>query len=442
VTLTGPVEVDKDLVARVTGEVGSALARRESEFGGGESGDLARQAAGLVLARSAIDSLDRERLTQGLDPLGERYEEELERRVLARLFGLGELERLLEDDTVENVVVNGPGRVIVRRAGGAPEFVDWPVDSTDELNGVVAELAATQGRSEHRFDVGHPELSMRLQDGSRLTAVRELSGATVLALRRHRHTDIDLNGLYQLGTVSALLFSLLWAAVRARFNILVVGGTDAGKTTLLRALIHCIDPWERLITIEDALELHLGMHPERHHDVVELEAREANIEGQGEFTMRQLTKLALRLSPDRVIVGEVRGPEILDMFQAMSQGNDGSLGTLHARSSLDAFVQCLRYGLRAPEQLTPEAIAVDIASSLDLVVHVRKLRDGRRVVSSVREVTGFHGAQIRSQEILGPDALGRATPTGTSLEGEILERLLDAGFDHTLQNVPGGGWSW
>src|SRR6185503_7663000 len=176
---------------------------------------------------------------------------------------------------------------------------------------------------------------------------------------------------------------LLPAAVRSRRNLLVVGGTDAGKTTLLRALINEIPDSERLVTVEDALELQLSKHPDRHPDVVELECRETNIEGEGAVTMRDLTRLALRLSPDRVIVGEARGPEILDMFQAMSQGNDGSLGTLHARSSLDAFVQCLRYGLRAPEQMSPEAMAVDIASSLDLIVHVRKLKDGRQIVSSV-----------------------------------------------------------
>jgi Flp pilus assembly CpaF family ATPase len=316
------------------------------------------------------------------------------------------------------------------------------VSSNDELNELLQNLAASQGRSERRFDVGHPEMSIRLQDGSRLSAVRELSGHTVAALRRHRYRDIDVDRLYQLGSISAGLRSLLPAAVRGKLNILVVGGTNAGKTTILRACANEIPARERVVTIEDALELHLSANPARHPNVVELECREANVEGQGAYTMRQLTKQALRLSPDRVIVGEVRGPEILDMLQAMSQGNDGSLGTLHARSSLDAFVQILRYALRAPEQLTADAVAVDVASCLNLVVHVHQLRDGRRVISSVREVTGFHQATVQSNEILAPDRYGRAVPTGTGFTEPVADRLADAGYDHTLLTTGDGGWTW
>jgi Flp pilus assembly CpaF family ATPase len=253
---------------------------------------------------------------------------------------------------------------------------------------------------------------------------------------------VNIAELLRLGTVSEALSSLLPAAVRARRNLLVVGGTDAGKTTLLRALINEIPADERLVTVEDALELQLSRHPDRHPDVVELECRETNIEGEGAVTMRDLTRLALRLSPDRVIVGEARGPEILDMFQAMSQGNDGSMGTLHARSTGDAFVQIMRYALKAPEHLTPEAVAVDIAASLDLVVHIAKLANGRRVVSSVREVVGYEAAMVLSNEVLGPDEHGRAVPTGRPLQESTLDALIDAGFEPGLLDVPGGGWGW
>jgi pilus assembly protein CpaF len=439
--VSGPVIVDQEHVRRVTGEVATGLAGSEHEFRGRDA-DLLRRARGSALVRDAVDRLQHELLVSGGDGAwSDEYERVLEERVTARLFGVGEFERLLADELAENVLRNGPGPVIVRRSDGSRELVDWSV-SDDELNDMLSELAGTQGRSEHRFDVGHPELSIRLPDGSRLTAVREVSGHTVFALRRHRHTDVDLDDLFRLGTVSELLRSLLTAAVRSRRNILVTGGTNAGKTTALRALLNCIDPWERLITIEDALELHLSAYERRHRDVVELEAREANLEGQGAVTMRDLTRLALRLSPDRVIVGEVRGAEILEMLGAMGQGNDGSMGTIHARSSKDAILQCIRYGLRAPERLSPEAMAVDIAASLDLIVHVRMLRDGRRVVSSVREVIGYRGADVITSEILAPDGLGRAVPTGTSIEDDTMDRLIEEGFDTRLLDLVGGGWTW
>jgi pilus assembly protein CpaF len=431
--------VEEVWVRELTGRVAAELANREDEFRR-PGGEVLREALAAQLLRDGLDDLERSRLTQGLVALGPHMEEELGARVRARLFGLGELERLLQDESIENLFINGPDKVLVQRAGEPPRRIDWSFESNEALNEAVSDLAANQGRSEHRFDSGHPEVSIRLQDGSRLTAVRELSGDTVVAVRRHRHTDVDVSMLYGLGTLSELLHGLLPAIVRARLNVLIVGGTDAGKTTLLRAMIHEIPTWERLVTIEDALELHLAMHPERHENVIELECREANVEGQGEYTMRQLTKIALRLSPQRVIVGEVRGPEILDMFQAMSQGNDGSIGTLHARSSKDAFVQVMRYALRAPEQLTTEAIAVDIASALNLVIHVHKLRDGRRAISSIREVTGFTGAQVTSDEVFAPDAYGRAVPSGTPFQDDTTDLLIDAGFNPVLWQIPGGGW--
>jgi pilus assembly protein CpaF len=392
----------------------------------------------LIVAR--LDQLSREFISQGRD-LAEADEDELTSRIRSHLFGQGELDRLVQDDSIENVFGNAWDDMWVRRADGTNERIGPIVASEEALTELIRQAAARDGRSERRFDRGQPSVSFRLADGSRLTAVRDVSGRTAFALRRHRHTDTDLGELYRLGTIGRTLAELLSAAVRARFNMLVVGGTDAGKTTLLRALINAIDPDERLVTVEDALELQLSKHPERHRNLLELECREQNIEGQGEVTMRYLTRLALRLSPDRLIVGEARGPEILDMFQAMSQGNDGSMGTLHARSSADAFVQITRYALKAPEHLTPEAVAVDIAASLDWVLHIHKLRDGRRVVSSLREITGYDGAQVMSNEVFAPDALGRAA-FRTPLQDRSLDRLVDAGFDASLLELPGGGWTW
>ena len=432
------------LAASLARDVAARLAAADSDGDAGQAPgpNPAREALAHKLMLERLDRLSRDLISQGRD-LSEADEDELIDRIRSRLFGLGELDRLVRDDAIENVFCNGWDEVWVGRADGSTERVAPIVNSDLALGELIRQAAVRDGRSERRFDRGQPWVSFRLSDGSRLTAVRDVSGRTVFALRRHRHTDTDLDELHRqpAGTVGRTLAALLAAAVRARFNILVVGGTDAGKTTLLRALINAIDPSERLVTVEDALELQLSRHRERHRNVVELECRERNVEGEGEVTMRDLTRLALRLSPDRVIVGEARGPEILEMFQAMSQGNDGSMGTLHARSSGDAFVQITRYALKAPEHLTPEAVAVDIAASLDLVVHIHKLRDGRRVLSSVREITGYDGAQVQSNEVFAPDERGRAE-FRVPLQDRSLDRLLDAGFDPALLDLPGGGWVW
>lgn len=435
-----------EVVRRLAEDVAGRLAETENENGNGHGrghGDqVAREALAAKLLNDALDVFARERITQGQDPLDPSDEDELAERVRAQLFGLAELERLVRDDSVENVLCNGWDLIWRRHADGTRERVAPITDGEQALTELIRQAAATQGRTERRFDVGQPWVSFRLSDGSRLTAVREVSGRTIFALRRHRHSDVNVDELLRLGTVSQLLASLLPAAVRSRRNLLIVGGTDAGKTTLLRALINEIPSDERLVTVEDALELQLSRHPERHPDVVELECRETNIEGEGAVTMRDLTRLALRLSPDRVIVGEARGPEILDMFQAMSQGNDGSMGTLHARSTGDAFVQIMRYALKAPEHLTPDAVAVDIAASLDLIVHITKLNNGKRVVSSVREVVGYEGAMVLSNEVLAPDVNGRAAPTGRPFQEPTLDALVDAGFEPSLFDVPEGGWGW
>jgi len=436
VTAASPPAPDAELVRRLAGEV----AERLGVANGAAADPVARQALAASVLNERLDDLASRRIAQGGKPLGTEEEDALAAAVRARLFGVAEFEDLLRDDSVENVICDRWDVIWRRHADGSWEQVAPICDSEEALTEIIRTAAATSGRAERRFDAGRPWVSFRLADGSRLTAVRpEIAGRTAFAIRRHRYAHADIATLRRLGTLSACVASLLAAAVLARLNILITGSTDAGKTTLLRALLNVVPPAERLVTVEDAVELAVG-HAGRHPRALELECREDNVEGEGEVAMRELTRLALRLSPDRVIVGEARGPEILEMFQAMCQGKDGSMGTLHARSSADAFVQIMRYALKAPERLDPQAVAVDVAASLNLVVHIAKLRSGGRAVTSVREVVGYDGPHVVSNEILAPDRSGRAVPTGTPLRESTLDDLIDAGFDPATLDLPGGGW--
>jgi Flp pilus assembly CpaF family ATPase len=272
-----------------------------------------------------------------------------------RLFGLGRLQRLLDDYEIENVNANGCDRVWVRYADGRRVQVDPIADSDEELVELVRLAAARLGLGERRFDLGSPLLDLRLPDGSRLFAAMAVVTRPCLAIRRHRYPSLTLEDLMAKGTVTSALRAFLGAAVRARLNLIISGGTNAGKTTLLRALAAEIPFDERLVTIEDSLELGLERFPEVHADVVAMEARAPNVEGEGAISVADLVRAALRMSPDRVIVGEVRGHEVIPMLNAMTQGNDGSMCTVHANSSAGAFGRLASYAVQAPERLPLEA---------------------------------------------------------------------------------------
>jgi Flp pilus assembly CpaF family ATPase len=300
--------------------------------------------------------------------------------------------------------------------------------------------AARVGLTERRFDVGSPSLNLQLPDGSRLFAVMAVTAHPSIAIRRHRYPKVFLEDLQGLGTVDVAVRDFLAAAVRARKNIIVCGGVDAGKTTLLRALINEIGPEERLVTIEDNLELGLDRYPELHPDVVALEAREVNVEGEGAVTLANLVRWGLRMNPDRVIVGEVRGDEVLPMLNAMSQGNDGSMCTVHANSSAGAFGKLAMYAVQAPERLPLEATNLILANALDFVVYIGRDTSGR-FVSSIREVVGAEGPMVVSNEIFQPGPDRRAVP-GAPLRTTTLEQLVGAGFDPSVLSRPDGWWRW
>ncbi|MEO7556918.1 MAG: ATPase, T2SS/T4P/T4SS family [Acidimicrobiales bacterium] len=399
---------------------------------------------GRQLINRRLETYAKQQLDAGLDPLDEDAEVELATAVHDALFGLGMLQRLLEDDSIENIDANGHGEVWVTRADGTKEQGPPIAESDEELVETLRMTAARVGLTERRFDVGSPSLNLRLPDGSRLFAVMAVTSRPSVAIRRHRYPKVFLDDLVGLGTLDHALRELLSAAVRARKNLIVCGGVDAGKTTLLRALINEISPTERLVTIEDNLELGLDRYPELHPDVVALEAREHNVEGEGAVGLADLVKWGLRMNPDRVIVGEVRGDEVLPMLNAMSQGNDGSMCTIHSNSSSGAFGKLAMYAVQAPERLGLEATNLIVANAIDFVVYIGQSGVGARerkarYVASVREVVGAEGSMVVSNEIFAPRHDGRAIPAAP-LRTTTLQQLEAVGFDPLVLQHTDGWW--
>lgn len=397
-----------------------------------------RREWGHAVISASLDAYAQGELRAGRTPPDPGSERDAARQVWDDLFGLGGLQRLLDDPDIENINCNGCDHVHVRRADGTRERVAPVAASDGELVGLLRTVAARSGAEERRLDRGSPAVSVELPDGSRMFAVIGISRRPSVAIRRHRYRDVTLAELERLGTVSPYVRGLLAAAVMARRNILVSGGTAAGKTTLLRALAAEIPPADRLITIEDAYELGLDRDEQAHPDVVALQAREPNIEGEGAVPVAGLTRWALRMAPDRVIVGEVRGSEALPMVQAMSQGNDGSMSTIHASSSRGALLRLATYLVPA-EHLSLAAANLMIAGAVHLIVHLDTAADGTRVVSSVREVVDADGDQVVSNEVIRPGNAGHPLGVpGAPLRSETAAALAAAGF--TAQNPGGTGW--
>ncbi len=341
--------------------------------------DAAREGTGDDLHARIRALVDRE---AGLLDDGARAR--LAARVAERSFGLGPLEPLLADPTVDEIMVNGPGRVWVEREGRI-EPTAASFDSEDELRHAIERILAPLGR---RVDEAEPLCDARLPDGSRVNVVvapLALDGS-ILTIRRFRPLGFGPEELVANATWSPALRDLLERAVRARCSILVSGGTGSGKTTTLNALTEFIADGERIVTVEDAAELRL-----RHAHVVRLEARPASIEGRGEVTVRRLVRNALRMRPDRIVVGEVRGAEALDMLSAMSSGHDGSLSTVHAGSPEEALRRIETLALMAGLGLPHAAIREQVAGALDLVVHQARLPGGARRVVAVSEVVRVAG---------------------------------------------------
>jgi pilus assembly protein CpaF len=374
-------------------------ARLVGEAGGGEDTDLHGRIRALVERDAAL--------------LDARAREELVRRVAERSFGLGPLEPLLGDPQVDEVMVNGPGAVWVERAGRLePAGVRFASEA--ELRHAIERILAPLGR---RVDEGAPLCDARLPDGSRVNVVippLALDGA-VLTIRRFRRRGFTPDDLVANATWTPPLHALLAAAVGARLNLLVSGGTGSGKTTTLNALSSFIPAGDRIVTVEDAAELRLQ---QRH--VVRLEARPSSLEGRGEVTVRTLVRNALRMRPDRIVVGEVRGGEALDMLAAMSSGHDGSLSTVHAGSPEEALRRVETLALMAGVGLPHAAVREQVAGALDLVVHQARLPDGARRVVAVAEVVRVAGGPA-TRELY---AVRDGRPTWRAPLGEALAARL------------------
>jgi pilus assembly protein CpaF len=341
--------------------------RRGAATTGGPAPALADEVAELVAEEAAL--------------LGEADRAELTARILRDTVGLGPLEELLADRRVEEVMVNGPDRIYVER-GGRIEATEVSFASEEELRNAIERILSPLGR---RIDELSPMVDARLEDGSRVNVVippLSIDGP-VVSIRRFGAQRPGPVELLELGTLSAGQLGQLEAAVAARRSVLISGGTGSGKTTLLNALSSFVDPRERVVTIEDAAELRL-----QQPHVVRLESRPPSVEGRGEVTIRDLLRNALRMRPDRIVIGEVRGVEALDLLTALNTGHDGALSTVHANSPADAIARLETLALMAGVGLPHEAIAEQARRGIDLVVQIERRSDGARCVVEIAEVGG------------------------------------------------------
>lgn len=430
------MSLDQALVRRMREEVADVLARqRRDDAAAGVppmSSEDERQFARAVIAR-VLDSYAREEMAAGRTPPTPQDEEEISSGIHAALYGVGRLQPLLDDPDVENIDINGYDHVFVQYADGREERLPPVAESDDELIELVQILGAYSGLTSRPFDSANPQLDLRLPDGSRMSAVMDVCARPSISIRRARLSRVHLDDLVRLGSVTPDVAGFLSAAVAARKNIMIAGATNAGKTTMLRALANEIEPHERLITVERALELGLGEFPDLHPNVVAFEERLPNSEGQGHITMAELVRRSLRMNPSRVIVGEVLGDEIVTMLNAMSQGNDGSLSTIHANSSIEVFNRISTYAIQSVERLPVDATMMLIAGAIDFVVFVQKHNDYaaggrlRRYVASIREVNGVDG-RVLSSEVFAAGAGGVAV---ASAPIACLDELVAVGYQPT-----------
>jgi pilus assembly protein CpaF len=388
----------------------------------------------------SMESMAPERLRSELKTLTERLLDEdrvavneTERRHIVdsiqnEMLGLGPIEPLLADATVSDILVNGPAHVYVERRG-VLELTELRFDDEAHLLRIIDKIVSRIGR---RIDESSPMVDARLPDGSRVNAIigpLALDGP-VLSIRRFAVVPYSMQDLLGFGTLTESMARLLSGLVQARVSLLISGGTGSGKTTLLNVISAAIPPVERIITIEDAAELQL-----QQPHVVRLETRPPNVEGKGEVNQRALMRNSLRMRPDRIIVGEVRGAEVVDMLQAMNTGHDGSMSTIHANSARDALTRLEHMMAMSGMQAGARTLRQQLASALSVVIQTARLSDGRRKITSLQEITGLEGDMVTMQEIfvyeqtgVGPDGAVQGRFRATGIRPKFLQRLQTRGI--------------
>jgi pilus assembly protein CpaF len=365
--------------------------------------------------RAELKALAEKLLDEDRAALNEGERTQIVEAIQNEMLGLGPIEPLLADASVSDVLVNGPGQVYVERRGML-EATNVRFDSVEHLMRIIDKIVSRIGR---RIDESSPMVDARLPDGSRVNAIiapLALDGP-VLSIRRFAVVPYNMEDLLRFNSLTQEMADLVTGLVKGKLNMLISGGTGSGKTTLLNVVSAAIPETERIITIEDAAELQL-----QQPHVVRLETRPPNIEGKGEVTQRALVRNSLRMRPDRIIVGEVRGPEVLDMLQAMNTGHEGSMSTIHANSPRDALTRLEHMLGMTGIQFNPRTMRQQIASALSVVMQVSRLSDGRRKVTSIQEITGMEGDIVTMQEIFTFEQ------TGVAADGTVQGRFRATGI--------------
>ena len=384
---------------------------------------------------SQITGLVAELLIENKIRLNQVEQKSLVTNLVNDMMGLGPLEPLLADKEITEVMVNGPNQIYVERSGKL-DLTDVNFRDHSHLMNICTRIVSWIGR---RVDESNPMCDARLKDGSRVNIIippLAIDGAAI-SIRKFAEKKITLEKMVEFGSMSTQMMKLLQIASRCKLNILISGGTGSGKTTLLNALSRMIDGGERVVTIEDAAELQL-----QQPHVVRLETRPANLEGQGEVTIRDLVKNSLRMRPDRIILGECRGAEAIDMLQAMNTGHEGSMSTVHANNPREALTRLENMISMGGFNLPPKAMRMQVASAIDLICQVSRMRDGGRRITHVAEVVGIEGDIITMQDLYnykykGEDAGGKLIGTyeSTGLRPHFTEKAAYFGLDKALLEV-------
>ncbi len=371
-----------------------------------------------------------------------REQRQLASSLVDDMIGLGPLEEIVHDDSVTDILINGPNNVFVERKGKLAR-IHIKFHDENHLQQIARRIASRVGR---RIDESSPMVDARLADGSRVNIIMPplaLDG-TSISIRKFSQADITIDQMVENGNLSPLMASLLKIAAASRLNILISGGTGSGKTTLLNAMSQLIDPTERIITIEDSAELRL-----QQPHVVRLESRPPNIEGEGEITIRELVRNALRMRPDRIIVGEVRGEETIDMLQAMNTGHDGSMSTIHANRPREVLTRLENMMMMSGFEMPTRVVRSQIVGAVNLVVHTERMKDGIRRVTEITEITGMEGDLIvlhslfkfefteeRGEDEKSPSIQGIFKFSG--IRPEFASRAAFYGFEKELKEIMKG----